>query len=289
MAGDGHVSLFERIRHETDDGGEYWSARELARVLGYSGWQRFHTVIERAQAACENSGQPLEDHFNASVKMVALGSAAERQILDFHLSRYACYLVVQNGDPAKPIIALGQTYFAVQTRRAEIADELAELTEDQKRLYTRAQLAEHNKQLAAAASEAGVITPRDFAIFQDHGYRGLYGGETAKDIAARKGLKRGEAILDHMNSEELAANLFRATQAEAKLRREGIQGKEAANCAHHQVGAAVRRFIIEELGGTPPEQLPTPAKSINALKREEQKRVEVERQPSLFGEDTAAE
>ena len=208
--------------------------------------------------------------------MVTLGSRAARSIPDWHLSRYACYLVVQNADPDKPIVALGQTYFAVQTRRAELADELAALPEAQRRLRMRNEVVDRNVELAAAAHTAGVLTGRDFAVFQDHGYRGLYAGEGARDIAARKGLARGEKILDWMGSEELAANWFRVTQTEAKLRREGITGKDAANATHHAVGREVRD-TIQRLGGTMPEDLPTPAESVRQLERSEQKRLEAER------------
>ncbi len=280
-------SPFETIRHTTDDGVEYWSARELARVLGYSGWQRFRTVIERAQVACENSGQAVSDHFIATVKMVEIGSGSQREVEDFHLSRYACYLVVQNADPNKPIVALGQTYFAVRTREAELTEEavLQGMSEAQQRLYIRHQLTSYNKQLADAAQAAGVPS-NGFAAFQDHGYRGLYAGETARDIAARKGLKKGQGILDWMDPDELAANLFRASLTEQKLHNDPtIVGKEAANHAHHDVGAAVRSVIIEQ-GGTPPEQLPMPAQSIQQLQRQEQKRIEAghqaKRQPQLF-------
>ncbi len=279
-----HTSPFERIRHTAEDGGEYWSARDLAAILGYSGWQRFTSVLERAMQACENSGHAASDHFNATVKMIATGKGAQREVEDIHLSRYACYLVVQNADPAKEIVALGQTYFAVRTREAEIADELAQLSEDQRRLRLRAEMKERNVDLAAAASGAGIITARDFALFQDHGYRGLYNGETARDIAARKGLKRGQAILDHMGSTELAANWFRATQAADKITREGVTTKDAANRIHHDVGRKVRQTIAD-LGGTMPEDLPTPAKSIAELQRDEAQRVERERQPILFPPD----
>lgn len=200
--------------------------------------------------------------------MIALAKGAHREVEDWRLSRYACYLIVQNADPAKAIVALGQTYFAMQTRRQELADQAAleRWDEDTRRLKTREQLARFNKDLAATAQGAGVVTPMDFAIFQDHGYAGLYNGEHARDIAARKGLARGQAILDHMNSEELAANLFRVTQTEAKIRREGIQGKAAANQTHHAVGRKVRQ-TIQELGGTMPEDLPAPAESIKQLER----------------------
>jgi DNA-damage-inducible protein D len=287
----GGASPFDAIRHTTDAGGEYWSARELGPLLGYQrSYRNFQPVIAKAETACEGSGSAVSDHFAHVRTMVALGSGAQREVDDVHLSRYACYLIVQNGDPEKPVIAAGQTYFAVQTRRAELAeaDALAGLSDAQRRIYTRHELAQQNRELAATAQGAGVLTPRDFAVFQDHGYRGLYAGETARDIAARKGLASGEPILDWMGSEELAANLFRSTQAEAKLRREGITGKDAANRAHHDVGAAVRRFITDELGGTPPEELPTPAEGIRQLEARERKRIEEaqdrEARPSLFPE-----
>ncbi|HKT37799.1 MAG TPA: DNA damage-inducible protein D, partial [Ktedonobacterales bacterium] len=220
--------------------------------------------------------------------MIPLAKGAQREIEDVHLSRYACYLIVQNADPEKPIVALGQTYFAVQTRRAELAGELAGMTEDQKRLYLRDEIAERNLQLAETASEAGVITTRDFAVFQNHGYRGLYGGETAKDIANRKGLKPGQAILDHMNFSELAANMFRIAQTEEKLRREDITGKDAANQAHFAVGRVVRR-TIQELGGTLPEDQPTPTKSIQQVRREQQPQIQAGGQLPLFAANTASD
>lgn len=283
--GSPHGSPFEAIRHEAS-GSEYWSARELARVLGYTEYGKFRRAIERAIEACENSDQDVADHFARASDMIVAGKGAKRKVSDVHLSRYACYLIVQNADPDKPIVALGQTYFAVQTRRQELADAdvLAGLSDAQKRLYVRGQVAEHNRQLAEAASRAGVITSRDFAIFQDHGYRGLYNGETARDIAERKGLKRGDAILDWMGSEELAANLFRATQTEAKIHRESIVGRDAANQTHFDVGREVRD-TIQRLGGTMPENLPTPAESIRELKRQEAKRLDAELQPSLFPAD----
>ena len=280
-------SPFEAIKHTDDDGDEFWSARELSKVLGYSGWQRFYGVIERAQLACENSGQAASDHFNATVKLIAAGKGAQREVEDVHLSRYACYLIVQNADPEKPVVALGQTYFAVRTREAELAEEaaLAGMSEDQLRLHVRQQLLSHNRELAGAAQAVGVPSS-GFATFQDHGYRGLYAGETARDIAARKGLAKGQRILDWMNSDELAANQFRASLTQQKLRNAPtISGKEAANRAHHDVGAAVRNVIIEH-GGTPPEQLPTPTQSIQQAPRQEQKRIEAERQPSLFSPDS---
>ncbi len=217
--------------------------------------------------------------------MIETGKGAKRRVEDFELSRYGCYLTLQNADPSKPIVALGQTYFAIQTRRQEIADELAGLTEDQRRLYLRGQLADHNRQLAEAASQAGVVKPIDFAVFQDHGYMGLYGGLKARDIHARKGLKKNQQIPDHMGSTELAANLFRATQTEEKIRREGIKGKDKANRTHFQVGRKVRQ-TIQELGGTMPEDLPTPKESIQQLQQREQKLLKQGPQISLFDEAT---
>ena len=265
------VSAFERIRHVDDDGNEYWSARDLAKVLGYTEWRNFSRAISKAVEACENSGYVVSDHFVEANKMIATGKGARREVEDWHLSRYACYLVVQNADPSKEIVALGQTYFAIQTRRQELADEaaLAGMGEDQKRLFIRDQLRIHNKQLADAAKDAGVLSASDFAIFQDHGYRGLYAGLGARAIAARKGLRGGQAILDHMGSTELAANLFRATQTEEKIQRENIQGRDEANRTHYEVGAEVRA-TIERLGGTMPEDLPTPIESIAQVKRKQQ-------------------
>lgn len=276
-----YVSPFESIRRVNDEGFEYWSARDLAKILGYAKWEKFRNAIQRAEEACRNSNQPVEDHFLHLGKMINLGKGAQREVEDVHLSRYACYLLIQNADPSKEIVALGQTYFAIQTRRQEQADALAGLSEDQKRLYLRGQLSDHNRQLAEAASMAGVVRQTDFAIFQDHGYMGLYGGLRAKDIHVRKQLKKSQHILDHMGSEELAANLFRATQTEAKLRREKTQGKEAANHTHHEVGRKVRQ-TIKELGGTMPEDLPTPKESIQQAQQKEQKRLEQKDQLSMF-------
>jgi DNA-damage-inducible protein D len=257
---------FERIRLESEEGYEYWSARDLGEVLGYkTNYRNFKNAIQKAMVACETSGQDVADHFAEARKLIQAGKGAQREIEDMHLSRYACYLVVQNADPSKPLVALGQTYFAVQTRRQEQADELAGLTEDRKRLFLRGELATRNRLLADAASHAGVVQPVDFAIFQDHGYMGLYGGLKSRDIHKRKGLKPSQQILDHMGSTELAANLFRATQTDEKLRREGIRGKAKANQTHYEVGRKVRQ-TIEELGGTPPEELPTPSDSIKQLK-----------------------
>ncbi|MEY2891995.1 MAG: hypothetical protein RJA98_1903 [Pseudomonadota bacterium] len=269
-----HLDTFEGIRQVDEVGQEFWRARHLARVLEYSEYRHFLPVIERAKQACKQSEHPAEDHFEDILDMVEIGSGAKRQIEDVRLSRYACYLIVQNGDPSKPVIAHGQTYFAVQTRRQELSDaaQFQHLSEDERRLAIRNELAEHNKALSAAAKSAGVETPLDYAVFQDHGYKGLYGGLGARDIHARKGLKKSHKILDHMGSTELAANLFRATQTEEKLKRDGVQGKGTANKTHHTVGAKVRQ-TIQELGGTLPEQLPVPGKSIQQIEREKTKQV----------------
>jgi DNA-damage-inducible protein D len=256
-----HASPFEAIRREAEDGSEYWSARDLAKILSYDNYRNFLKVIAKARIACEQSSQAVSDHFVETDEMVSIGSGAKRRVEDIYLSRYACYLVLQNADPNKPIVALGQTYFAVQTRRQELADQLAALPEDQKRLALRAEMSIYNSQLAEAALNAGIVETKDFAIFQDHGYQGLYGGLKAKDIHLRKGLKRNQHILDHMGSEELADNIFRAAQTDAKLRREQIQGKGKTNQTHYEVGKEVRD-TIRRIGGTMPEDLPTPKESI---------------------------
>lgn len=267
-----HHATFESIRHVDANGNDFWLARKLAEVLDYSQYRHFIPVIERAKEACRNSGQAVDDHIEDVLTMVDIGSGAKRQVGDFRLSRYACYLIVQNGDPGKPVIANGQTYFAMQTRRQELTDDakFAQLSEDEKRLAIRNELATHNRYLAAAAKDAGVETSLDYAIFQDHGYRGLYGGLSAKDIHARKGLKKSQKILDHMGSTELAANLFRATQTEEKLKRDHVQGKQRANQTHFEVGQKVRQ-TIKELGGTMPEALPLPEKSVKQLGRTSKK------------------
>ena len=264
--------LFEDIKHVDEDGVEFWYARELQAVLGYTEWRNFEKVIEKAKLACETAGGIEISHFVDVNKMVSSG-VADIPIKDIMLSRYACYLIAQNGDPRKKVIAAAQSYFAVQTRRQELQDNFEQLTEDQRRLAIRQELKGHNASLAEAAKNAGVETQKDYAVFQNKGYQGLYGGLSAKDIHARKGLKKSQKILDYMGSTELAANLFRATQTDEKLRRDNIKGKEVANQTHYNVGKKVRE-TIQELGGTMPEDLPTPDKSIGQLERLEQKKLE---------------
>ena len=191
---------FESIKHINEYGQEFWYARELQAALEYAQWRRFEETIERAKKACETSGNAVSDHFANVGKMVELGSGAEREIQDIQLSRYACYLIVMNGDPRKEVIAVGQTYFAVKTRQQELVENYDALSEDQKRLAIRNEMIEHNKSLAEAAQMAGITQPRDYAIFQNKGYQGLYGGLTAKQIHERKGLKKNQKILDHMGS-----------------------------------------------------------------------------------------
>ena len=261
-----HHDTFESIRHTDEYGNEFWLARQLADVLEYSQYRHFLPVIERASDACRNSGQRVENHLEDVLTMVDIGSGAKREVEDFRLSRYACYLIVQNGDPSKPLIAKGQTYLAIQTRRQELTDDsrFAQLFEHDNRLAIRNELASHNKHLATAAKSAGVETSLDYAIFQDHGYRGVYGNLSVTDIHARKGLKKSQKILDHMGSTELAANLFLATQTEEKLKRDQVRGKQRANKTHFDVGRKVRQ-AIKELGGTMPEALPTPEGGIKQI------------------------
>ena len=253
------TSIFEEIRHIADNGAEYWTAREMAKALEYAEYRNILPVIEKAKEACRNSGHEVDAHFVDATVSFTLGNNASRIGEDVLLSRYACYLIIQNADPSKEVVANGQTYFAVQTRIAEIqqmTEYNALRTEDEKRVFLREELRQHNAQLADAANAAGVVTQKEYAIFQNHGYMGLYGGLDAKGIARKKGIGEGKPILDYMGSTELAANLFRATQTEEKLRRENIKGKQAANLTHYEVGKKVRQ-TIKELGGTMPEDLPT--------------------------------
>ncbi|MCC6414183.1 MAG: DNA damage-inducible protein D [Saprospiraceae bacterium] len=270
----GQPPVFEQIKRLNDQGMEYWSARDLAKVLDYAEYRNFQPAIDRAKEACQNSGQQVADHFVDMHEMIGIGKGGKRSVESVELSRYACYLIVQNADPAKEVVALGQTYFAVQTRLQEIRqmDAYNRLDSDEeKRLFLRNELRRHNAQLADAAKNAGVIGAIDYAIFQNFGYQGLYGGLNAKDIHAKKGLKKSQQILDHMGSTELAANLFRATQTEDKLRRDNIRGKTKANETHFEVGKKVRQ-TIQELGGTMPENLPT-EDNIKKLERKENKKL----------------
>jgi len=262
----GNDSPFERIKRTNAAGNEYWSSRDFSQILGYSDYRNFEQVIRKAKKSCFNSGHVIEDHFVDITEMIEIGKGGKRPVKSVYMSRYACYLIVQNADPSKEIVALGQTYFAVQTRRQEISEQEFE---DKRRLLLRKEMKVHNVRLAGAAKESGIVKASDYAIFQNHGYMGLYDGLTSGDIHHRKGLKKGQQILDHMGSTELAANLFRATQTEEKLRRENIKGKEKANRAHRQVGTKIRQ-TIKELGGTMPENLPV-AENIKKLQTKQKK------------------
>ena len=263
---------FENIKRTDENGTEFWYARELQKALEYTEYGKFLPVIEKAIEACRKTGFDEGNHFAHVSEMVRIGSGAERKMDSYKLSRYACYLIVMNGDPRKEVIALGQTYFAIKTRQKELSDEVAQLSEDEKRLAIRDEVTIRNKFLASSAKAAGVETPVDYAVFQNRGYQGLYNGLGMKDIHKRKGLKKNEQILDHMGATELAANLFRITQTDDKLRRENIKGKELANETHFAVGKKVRQTIAE-LGGTMPENLPTPKISAKKLKQERKKAI----------------
>lgn len=265
-------SLFESIRHVNEYGQEFWYARELQVALEYTEWRNFYKVIDRAKEACNGSGNLVSECFVEVNKTLPMPKGGEKEISDIKLSRYACYLIVQNGDPHKKVIALGQTYFAVKTRQQELTDAFEDLSEDAKRLATRNEMKRHNKSLAEAANMAGITDPIDYAIFQNKGYQGLYGGLGRKEIHERKGLKKSQDILDFMGSTELAANLFRATQTDEKIRRENIVGKAAANKTHYEVGKKVRQ-TIKELGGTMPEDLPTPERSVKQIERAEKRKL----------------
>ena len=259
---------FEDIKHSDENGIEFWYARELMPVLQYSNWQNFEKIINKAKISCENSDISVLDHFIDVSKMVQIGSGAYREQVDYKLTRYACYLIAQNGDSRKKVIALAQTYFAVQTRKQEISEkEYNMLTEDEKRFYQRDLTRKGNYSLNQAAKNAGV---KNFDKFHNSGYKGLYNGETADDIAKRKGLRYREDILDNMGSEELAANLFRITQTESKLKKGNIHSEKEANKTHYKIGKIVRK-AIKEAGGTMPEELPTPQKSLKQLEKENKK------------------
>lgn len=273
--------IFENIKHIDDDGIEYWEARELQVVLEYKQWRRFEETIDRAKKACENSGNPIVKHFAKVGKMVETGKDMYREITDYKLSRYACYLIVQNGDPRKEVIALGQSYFAIKTRQQELNEEFDRLNEDQKRIAIRQEIKHHNRSLNESAHNAGVT---NFGRFHNSGYMGLYGGLTVSDIRKIKDLTSKQDILDYMGSTELAANLFRATQTDEKLRREKIKGEELANSTHYDVGKKVRQ-TMKELGNRMPEDLPTPYESVQDLeKRQKGLTEENPNQLSLFDE-----
>ena len=264
----GHISPFEQIKRTNAAGMEFWSSRNFAEVLGYGDYRNFEGVIEKAKLSCFNSGHRIEDHFVDVTEMIEIGKGGQRPVKTVLMSRYACYLAIQNADPKKEIVAQGQTYFAIQTRRQELDDERIE---EKRRVLLREEMRRHNIQLADAAKGAGVVQPIDYAVFQNHGYMGLYGGLKMEDIHRRKRLKKSQKILDHMGSTELAANLFRATQAEEKLRRDKVKGKDAANRTHHIVGAKVRQ-TIQELGGTMPEDLPV-AESVRKIESQVRKQI----------------
>ena len=259
---------FEDIKHIDENGVEFWYARELMTILEYNKWENFEKVINKAKDACENSGIAVIDHFPDVRKTIQMPKGAEKTILDYKLTRYACYLIAQNGDSRKKVIALAQTYFAVQTRKQEITEkEYSVLTEDEKRFYQRNLTRKGNYSLNQTAKKAGV---KNFDKFHNAGYKGLYNGETADDIAKRKGIRYREHILDNMGSDELIANLFRISQTEQKLRKDNIQGEKEANKTHYKIGKNIRDVIAKN-GGTMPEELPTPKKSLKELEKENKK------------------
>ena len=260
-----NYNLFDSIKHIDESGNEYWLARELMLVLEYKKWERFSNAIDNAKIACENSGYNINEHFPGVGKLSKRNNGAVVKIKDYKLSRYACYLIVQNGDSRKKTIALAQTYFAIQTRKQELIEkEYSELTEDEKRFYQRNLTKKGNYSLNITARNAGV---KNFDKFHNSGYKGLYNGETASDIAKRKGLRYREDILDNMGSEELAANLFRITQTESKLRNDNVQGEKNANNTHYKSGKNIRE-VIEKNGGTMPEKLSTPKKSLKEIEKQ---------------------
>ena len=266
-------TVFENIKRIDEYGNEYWLARELQIVLDYKKWQKFINVIENAKMACEQSKFIIDDHFTQVGKLVDIGSKTSRSIVDYKLSRYACYLIVQNSDPRKEVVALGQTYFAIQTRKQELTEkEYSMLTEDEKRFYQRSLTKKGNYSLNQVAKKCGV---KNFDKFHNAGYKGLYNGETANDIAKRKNLRYREDILDNMGSEELAANLFRITQTESKLKRDNISSEKDANETHFNIGKNIREVIAKN-GGTMPEELPTPKKSLKELEKEKHYQEKIE-------------
>jgi len=273
---------FEDIKTIREDRSEFWSARALAPILDYTQWRNFTKVIDRAMIACQNSGHSIDSDF-AEVSKIVKAGATTKKVKDYELSRYACYLIMQNGDPRKEVIALGQTYFAIQTYRQEIQDRFNQLDEDNKRLIIRGDIKQWNQLLAEAARDASVITNEEFAAFQNSGYVGLYGGLTVDEIHSKKGLAVREKILDFMGSEELIANLFRISQTESKLKRENIQGLQEASDAHYLVGREVRA-AIKRVNGVMPEDLPTPEKSISEIEREQLNKLKKRKKPLMLDE-----
>lgn len=285
-------TLFDKVKHFDEANVEYWLARELQTTLQYTKWANFNKVIETAKIACKISGHTVSNHFAEIGKKIEMptkprknqtkigfadvGKTKFKTIPDYKLSRYACYLIVMNGDPRKKIIAEGQTYFAVKTRQQEFQELFNQLGEEEKRMFIRGDIKQKNMLLAESARNAGVITPLEFAIFQDSGYKGLYNGKTAKDIAKLKNIPEDEEILDYMGSEELAANLFRITQTEGKLKKDKVTSKNEANKIHYEVGKSVRK-AIKEIGGTMPEELPPAEKSIKQLEKEQKKQIKDKR------------
>ena len=273
-------SMFENIKHIDDYGNEYWYARELQKELEYKEWRNFKVVIDKAITSCKNSKFNVFDHFVEANKMIEIGKTAKRKILDYKLSRYACYLIVQNADPSKEVVALGQTYFAVQTRKQEITEqEYDSLSDDEKRFYQRKLTRRGNYTLQKVASSAGV---KNMAEFHNAGYRGLYNGETADDIFKRKKLRYREDILDNMNEDELVANLFRINQTKQKLLRDNIQGENNAKNVHYEVGKKVRKAIAD-IGGMMPEEMPTPKKSLKELEREKKQLADKKKRKLVVG------
>ena len=264
-------NIFKSIKHIDENGNEYWYARELQKVLGYRQWRSINDMIERAKVACQESKYCIDDHFAVHRKMVNIGSNTTRNVSDYKLSRYACYLIVMNGNPKKEVIALGQTYFAYQTRKQELSEkEYSSLSEDEKRLYQRDLTRKGNASLNEAAKNSGV---KNFDKFHNAGYKGLYNGETADDIAKRKGIRYREEILDNMGSVELVDNLFRIVQTEEKLKNDNIKGEGNANNIHFEIGREVRNSI-KRMGGKMPEELPTPERSIKEIEKSNLKKIE---------------
>jgi len=274
---------FEKIKQVDENGVDFWYARDLAVILQYAEWRNFEKVLDRAELACKNSGMKVSENFVDINKVVELGSSATKLVKDYRLTRYACYLIVQNGDPRKEVIAVGQTYFAIQTRRQELADAFNQLDENNKRLVVRGNIKQWNQLLAEAAYKAGVIDEEEFAVFQNSGYMGLYGGMTVSDIHKMKGLKKGEKIFDFMGSTELIANLFRISQTEEKLKIDNVSTANEANVVHYQIAKKIRDAMVE-MGTTLPENLPTPEKSIQIIENEEIKRLKQSKMKLMLDE-----